>query len=134
MTTEMTTEMITEMTTEMTTETEDMNLEELEVAIQNWHYARNLIHGATDLSQHKKLLEESDELYLSLTAKTSPIDDIGDMIVVLINIATRNNLSLTECMQHAYNDIKDRTGMMIDGIFVKQADLVCENGKYSRRT
>ena len=31
----------------------------------------------------------------------------------------RNNLTLQECMQTAYDDIKDRTGTMIDGIFVK---------------
>ena len=51
-------------------------------------------------------------------------DDIGDMIVVLINIAERNNLSLTQCLEEAYNDIKDRKGKMIDGVFVKESDLV----------
>ena len=37
-------------------------------------------------------------------------DDIGDMLVVLINIAERNNISLTDCLEVAYNDIKDRKG------------------------
>ena len=45
------------------------------------------------------------------------------MMVVLINIAERNNLSLTECLEVAYNDIKDRKGKMVDGVFVKEADL-----------
>jgi hypothetical protein len=45
------------------------------------------------------------------------------MMVVLINIATRNNLTITECLDAAYNDIKDRKGKMIDGVFVKEADL-----------
>jgi hypothetical protein len=45
------------------------------------------------------------------------------MIVVLINIAERNNVTLTECCEIAYNDIKDRKGQMIDGVFVKEADL-----------
>jgi hypothetical protein len=44
-------------------------------------------------------------------------------MVVLINIALRNNLSLTDCLNHAYNDIKDRKGQMIDGIFVKEGDM-----------
>ena len=44
------------------------------------------------------------------------------MMVVLINIAERNGLSLTECLDVAYNDIKDRKGRMIDGVFVKEAD------------
>ena len=111
----------------------ELDLQQLESKIVKWHYDRNLIFGATDLSQHKKLVEESDELYQSIKAGTSPIDDIGDMIVVLINIATRNNLTLTECVQHAYDDIKDRKGMMIMGQFVKEDDLVCIDGVYSRR-
>jgi hypothetical protein len=49
-------------------------------------------------------------------------DDIGDMIVVLINIAERNNLTLKECLEKAWDDIKDRKGKMIDGIFIKEGD------------
>ena len=40
-------------------------------------------------------------------------------MVVLINIAERNGLTLEQCLEHAYNDIKDRTGRMVDGVFVK---------------
>ena len=50
-------------------------------------------------------------------------DDIGDMIVVLINIAERNNLTIEDCLEQAWNDIKDRKGKMVDGIFVKEGDL-----------
>jgi hypothetical protein len=45
------------------------------------------------------------------------------MIVVLINIAERNNISITECLDQAWHDIKDRKGKMIDGIFVKEGDV-----------
>ena len=45
------------------------------------------------------------------------------MIVVLINIAERNNLSIEDCLEQAYNDIKDRKGKMVDGVFVKEGDL-----------
>ena len=68
----------------------------------------------------KKLIEEVTELVDSLSTGQSPIDDIGDIIVVLINIAERHKLSIDECLEHAYNDIKDRKGQMIDGIFVKE--------------
>ena len=44
------------------------------------------------------------------------------MIVVLINIAERNNLTIEECLQQAWDDIKDRKGMMVDGVFVKEGD------------
>ncbi len=88
--------------------------------ITNWHYARNLINGSNDQAQVKKLIEEVTELVDSLSTGQSPIDDIGDIIVVLINIAERHKLSIDQCLEHAYNDIKDRRGQMIDGIFVKE--------------
>ena len=43
-------------------------------------------------------------------------------MVVLINIAMRNNLSLKHCLDVAYNDIKNRKGRMVDGVFVKELD------------
>lgn len=89
--------------------------------VTQWHYDRNLIDGATDKAQLLKLQEEMDELTTSIYNETSPIDDIGDIIVVLVNIAERNGLSLYDCLAHAYNDIKDRKGKMVDGIFVKES-------------
>jgi NTP pyrophosphatase (non-canonical NTP hydrolase) len=50
-------------------------------------------------------------------------DDVGDMMVVLINIMERNGLSMEDCLEVAYDDIKDRKGKMIDGVFVKEGDL-----------
>ena len=50
-------------------------------------------------------------------------DDLGDMMVVMINIMKRNNITMEDCLSVAYNDIKDRKGKMIDGIFVKEGDL-----------
>jgi len=91
--------------------------------VVSWHLARNLIHGSTDKDQVLKLIQEVGELSDSICKQQSPIDDIGDIMVVLLNIAVRNNLSLTDCLNHAYNDIKDRKGQMIDGIFVKEGDM-----------
>jgi NTP pyrophosphatase (non-canonical NTP hydrolase) len=49
-------------------------------------------------------------------------DDLGDMMVVMINIMKRNNITMEECLTVAYDDIKDRKGRMVDGIFVKEGD------------
>ena len=49
-------------------------------------------------------------------------DDLGDMLVVMLNIMKRNNFTMEECLQIAYNDIKDRKGKMVDGIFVKESE------------
>ena len=91
--------------------------------IKQWHHDRNLIDGANDKDQVCKLIQEVGELSDNVCKGRNVADDIGDCIVVLINIAERNKLSITECLEQAYNDIKDRKGRMIDGVFVKEADL-----------
>jgi hypothetical protein len=53
-------------------------------------------------------------------------DAIGDMAVVAINIAEREGFTYDEALAGAYDEIKDRKGKMIDGIFVKEADLIDE--------
>ncbi len=95
------------------------NYEEL---ISQWHRDRNLIDGSTDKDQYLKLIQEAGELSDSLCKGKDVRDDIGDMMVVLINIMVRNNLTINECLSVAYDDIKDRKGKMIDGVFVKEGD------------
>ena len=95
-------------------------LSSLEEKIVSWHHNRNLINGSTDHQQFEKLLEEVEELRLNIQNDELVIDDIGDIVVVLINIAHRNKLTLHDCMAHAYKDIKDRKGKMVDGLFVKE--------------
>jgi uncharacterized protein YabN with tetrapyrrole methylase and pyrophosphatase domain len=123
--------------------------------IAHWHDDRNLIDGATDLSQTEKLLEEFTELVASLypdkdkdfiydeivsmldrlhakdrikpvteaNASSAKFDSIGDMYVVLVNIAERNRISMQNCINNAWIEIKDRRGRMINGQFVKEEDL-----------
>ena len=98
----------------------NMNYEEL---IGQWHRDRNLIDGATDKDQYMKLIQEAGELSDNICKGKDIRDDIGDMMVVLINIMVRNGLTMEECLAVAYDDIKDRKGKMIDGVFVKESDL-----------
>ena len=96
--------------------------------VKQWHHDRNLIDGSTDLQQFNgKLLEEVKELETNILLSQPVADDIGDILVVLINIATRNNLSLSECLQVAYDDIKDRKGKMVDGVFIKERETAQPN-------
>jgi len=92
--------------------------------IKRWHYDRNLIDGANDKDQVCKLIQEVGELSDNVCKGRDVSDDIGDIVVVLINIAERNKLSLTECLQQAYNDIADRKGKMVDGIFIKEENVI----------
>ena len=91
-----------------------------EKLIGQWHLDRNLIEGSTDKDQYMKLIQEVGELSDSLCKGKDIRDDIGDIMVVLINIMVRNNLTIQECLSVAHGDIKDRKGKMIDGIFVKE--------------
>ena len=91
--------------------------------IKGWHHNRNLIAGSTDKDQFAKLIQEAGELSDNICKGNNVADDIGDMVVVLINIAERNGLTLTECLQKAWDDIKDRRGKMVDGVFVKESDI-----------
>lgn len=91
--------------------------------IAQWHHDRNLINGANNQAQFMKLISEAGELANSLAKGKDCRDDIGDMIVVLINIAEREGYTIEECLAQAYNDIKDRKGKMINGTFVKESDL-----------
>ncbi len=88
--------------------------------VKMWHRDRNLIDGATDKDQVCKLIQEVGELSDNVCKGKDVSDDIGDCIVVLANIAERNGLSITKCVEVAYNDIKDRKGKMVDGVFIKE--------------
>ena len=69
--------------------------------IKQWHHDRNLIDGSDDKSQFAKLIQEAGELSDNICKGNDIKDDIGDMIVVLINIAERNDVSITECIKTA---------------------------------
>tara|TARA_B100001564_G_scaffold267525_1_gene229148 strand:+ start:305 stop:607 length:303 start_codon:yes stop_codon:yes gene_type:complete len=97
----------------------ELNYEKL---IGQWHKDRNLINGSSDKDQYLKLIQEAGELSDSLCKGKDIRDDVGDMMVVLINIMVRNNLTINECLSVAYNDIKNRKGKMIDGVFIKEGD------------
>ena len=102
-----------------------MAINEVDILIESiakWHHDRNLIEGSDDKSQFAKLIQEAGELSDNICKGNDISDDIGDMIVVLINIAERNNLTIDECLAKAWDDIKDRKGKMIDGVFVKEGD------------
>ena len=80
-------------------------MEELVRLITEWHKDRNLIDGSDDKTQFAKLIQEAGELSDNICKERDISDDIGDMMVVLINIAERNELTLTQCLQKAYDDI-----------------------------
>ena len=97
-----------------------MTFDELELTVADWHAARNLIDGSDDKTQMTKLFEEVNELYVDVLDRKDLRDELGDCLVVLINVATRNNFSLYEALEYSFSKIKDRKGRMVNGLFVKE--------------
>lgn len=50
-------------------------------------------------------------------------DGIGDTVVTLIILAQQHGMTLEECLQYAYDEIKGRKGKTINGTFIKESDL-----------
>ena len=91
--------------------------------IAKWGEARNLIEGSNSQAQFVKLIEEGGELAGNIARGRDVRDDIGDMIVVLTIIAKQQGLDISDCVEVAWDDIKDRKGKMVDGVFIKEQDL-----------
>ena len=100
------------------------DMEDLIIAIEHWAVARNLIDGSTAQAQTVKLLEEAGELAGGVCRGNTDViaDSIGDCVVVLVILAAQCGLDFGECVEGAYNEIKDRRGKMVDGMFVKEEE------------
>ena len=90
--------------------------------IRRWAAARNLIQGSSPDRQMVKLVEEVQELEAAIAAddRSEFIDAIGDCIVVLTIMAAQRGTNVEDCIEAAWQEIKDRKGQMVDGVFVKE--------------
>ena len=99
-----------------------MNLESEFTPIIDWAKERKLLLLATKESQFIKLQEEIGELAVGLIKKNKDEikDAIGDCVVVLTILAELNNTPIEQCINEAYNEIKNRKGKTINGTFIKE--------------
>ncbi|MCP4320668.1 MAG: nucleotide pyrophosphohydrolase [Alteromonadales bacterium] len=89
--------------------------------IREWAQDRGLYDEGNPHTQYVKLQEEAGELAKALLQddKMEIMDAIGDMVVVLTNLAHLENTTIEACIEQAYKVIAKRTGKMINGTFVK---------------
>ena len=89
--------------------------------IRDWARERGIYDKGNSSTQFVKLIEESGELARGILKKDQPevIDAIGDMVVVLTNLAELEGLRIEDCIDSAYEVISSRTGKMVNGTFVK---------------
>ena len=92
--------------------------------IRTWAETRGLYEKGDPMVQYVKLQEEAGELAKALLKDDQPevIDAIGDIVVVLTNLAHQRGVYIETCIQTAYDVINQRTGKMINGTFVKDED------------
>ena len=89
--------------------------------IREWAKERGLYDKGDPKTQTLKLMEEAGEICRAVLKKDQPeiIDGIGDCVVVLTNLAHLCDTTIETCIEAAYNEIKGRSGKMINGTFKK---------------
>ncbi|VTS14811.1 Uncharacterised protein [Streptococcus pseudoporcinus] len=105
-----------------------MSFEEIQKLVEQWAIDRNLNHADPKI-QWMRVSEEIGEIRDVLLKPTKFVepdlamrDAIGDSLVTLIVISMQLNQNPVECLEYAYNEIKNRKGMLINGNFVKNED------------
>jgi hypothetical protein len=114
-----------------------MKYNELEPLVIEWAQEKGILDKATPLKQLEKTQEELNETKEALywdslnilqyenskgklvNTKEEILDGYGDQLVTLIIGANMNGLKLTDCLEAAYNVISKRTGVMKNGMFIK---------------
>lgn len=98
-----------------------MKTDELIEKIKSWA----MMHGITNPHlQLCKVLEETGEIAHEITRDNlnsqEMIDAIGDSAITLVILADILGYDIRDCMSSAYEEIKDRQGMTINGNFIKR--------------
>lgn len=100
-----------------------MTFEDLEKEVIDWAYDRGIMQNCTPPVQLLKTMSELGELADALIkGDIEGIEDgIGDVMVTLVIVASMMEMSVTDSLRIAYDQIKDRKGFLnSDGVFVKE--------------
>lgn len=99
-------------------------MNELVELVEQWSKEKGL-DKADSSKQMLKVVEETGEVAAALARNDRDAlrDGIGDVVVTLIILALQNDMDLYECLNFSYDEIKGRTGKMVNGVFVKSSDL-----------
>ena len=93
--------------------------------IRTWANDKGIYDKGDTKTQYLKLMEEVGELADAILKddKLEIVDAIGDIIVVLTNLAALEQLRVEDCVESAYGVIKNRKGKMVNGTFVKEGKV-----------
>jgi NTP pyrophosphatase (non-canonical NTP hydrolase) len=99
-----------------------MSYANVEMRIIQWAEARKIIPNSTPDVQLLKAMSELGELADATIKKDREaiIDAVGDVMVCLVNYCALQDINLIDCMEVAYDQIKNRRGTLLpNGVFVK---------------
>lgn len=98
--------------------------------IDQWGLDRGIIQNGNPIAQLSKTVEEVAETLAALSANDKPAvkDGLGDIYVTLRMVAGCYGISLEECIELAYDEIKHRKGYLReDGVFIKDMEQVIDH-------
>ena len=100
-----------------------MSYANVEMKVIQWGEARDIVQNSTAYAQAIKTQEELNELFEAISKQdvAAMKDAYGDILVTLIMGCACADLDLVECLNGAYDEIKNRKGYLNkEGIFVKE--------------
>ena len=103
-----------------------MTFDELIENITQWADDKGILFSENVPQQSMKVMEELGETMGAILKgkKTDEvIDGIGDILVTVIILSKQLGLDPTECLESAWNEIKDRKGKTVNGTFIKEEEL-----------
>ena len=101
-----------------------MSYASVESDIIRWAEARKIIPNSTPDVQLLKAMSEMGELADATIKndKEAIIDSVGDVMVCLVNYCALQDINLVDCMEVAYDQIKNRKGTLLpNGVFQKES-------------
>jgi NTP pyrophosphatase (non-canonical NTP hydrolase) len=101
-----------------------MSYAAVEMKIIQWSESRKIIPNSNPETQLLKAMSELGELADATIKKDRDaiVDSVGDVMVCLVNYCALQDLNLVDCMEVAYDQIKNRRKTLLpNGLFVKDA-------------
>lgn len=97
---------------------------QIEMLIIQWAEARKIIPNSNPETQLLKAVSEMGELADATIKndKEAIVDSVGDVMVCLVNYCALQDINLVDCMEVAYDQIKNRRGTLLpNGVFQKES-------------
>ena len=97
-------------------------MDELINNVKEWADAKGLLKEENSQAQMLKVLEEVGETAGALLKNKNQeiIDGLGDSFVTLIILCYQLGLEPKDCLQTAWDEIKNRKGKTVNGTFIRE--------------